>query len=115
MGVLWDNSLIGFLVVTCFLGGGAAFMTGRAMAKGWKPYPQLIFYCVLIAFVVRFLNFALYEGELLTAYYFLVHLVIVVAVGLLGFRMQRARQMVRQYPWLNEATGPLSWRGKTAS
>lgn len=102
MGLLWDNSLIAFLVVTCFLGGGGAFMTGRALALGWKPYPLLIFYCFLLALVARFLHFALYDGMLLSAYYFLVNLVIIVAIGLIGFRVQRSKQMARQYRWLTQ-------------
>jgi hypothetical protein len=33
-------------------------------------------------------------------------------IGLLGYRTTRARQMTRQYPWLYERTGLLSWREK---
>ena len=32
MGIIWEVSLGDFLLVTVFLGGGAAFLTGRAVA-----------------------------------------------------------------------------------
>ena len=34
------------------------------------------------------------------------------AVALVSHRFQLARLMVRQYPWLYERRGPLSWRRK---
>jgi hypothetical protein len=30
----------------------------------------------------------------------------------IGYRTTLARQMVRQYPWLYESSGPLSWRSR---
>jgi glucan phosphoethanolaminetransferase (alkaline phosphatase superfamily) len=115
MDVLWDNSLVAFIVVTLFLGGGAAWMTGRAMARTWQPIWLLVFYCFLVSLAVRFLNFALYDGELLTLYHFLIHFAIIVVIGLLGHRYFRARQMVRQYTWINEQAGPLAWKVKQGS
>jgi hypothetical protein len=97
MGILWDNSLLAFLVVTCALGCGAAYMTGRAMAMGWKTLGILAFYCFLLAIVARFLHFALYDGALLSAYYFIVNFIIIMAVGLLGFRVHRVKQMTHQW------------------
>jgi hypothetical protein len=44
--------------------------------------------------------------------YYLSHGLIVVALALLGYRLTRVSQMVTQYPWLYERTGPLSWRSK---
>jgi hypothetical protein len=115
MGVLWDDSLVAFLVCTVFLGGGAAFLTGRAMAKTWRPIPLLVFYCFLIALVVRFLHYALYEGELLTLYYFTLHLVLLIGVGIFGYQLYRARQMVRQYSWINQDAGPMAWKVRNTS
>jgi hypothetical protein len=34
--------------------------------------------------------------------------------GLLGFRIARAAQMVRQYRWINRRNGPLRWRRSLA-
>lgn len=115
MALLWDNSLVAFIVVTCFVGGGAAFLTGRAIAGGWKPMALLIFYCLLITCVARFLHFALYEGSLLSPYYFFVNAVILVAIGITGYRLRRVDQMVTQYRWINTRSGPLGWKAKTSS
>jgi len=35
---LSDDSPWVFLVLTCVLGGGAAFLAGRGLARGWKPF-----------------------------------------------------------------------------
>lgn len=102
MGVLYDNSLIAFLVVTILLGGGGGFMTGRALARGWKPYPLLVFYCLLLSLVARFLHFALYEGQLLSLYYLVINFIIITAIAFIGFRMQRSKQMATQYRWLTQ-------------
>ena len=39
----------------------------------------------------------------------------VLAVGSIGFRHTRAGQMARQYRWLYERPGPLTWREKHLS
>ena len=64
MNFLWDNSLAAFLVLTLFLGGSAAWMSGRAIAISWRPVKQIIIYMMLLTAAVRFLNFALYEGTI---------------------------------------------------
>ena len=112
MGVIWENSLAAFLIVTLFVGGGAAFMTGRAIAKNWKPLWLLVIYTLLLTCADRFLHFALYEGTLLTLHFFLVDFLVLMALSALGFRLTRTRQMVTQYRWLYEQVTPLSWRKK---
>jgi hypothetical protein len=37
---------------------------------------------------------------------------VILAIGSIGFRFTRARQMATQYRWLYERTGPLTWREK---
>jgi hypothetical protein len=34
----------------------------------------------------------------------------VIAIGSMGYRFTRARQMTSQYRWLYERTGPFTWR-----
>jgi len=109
MGILWENSLAGFIVVVILVGGGAAYMTGRAIARGWQTIPLLVFYCFLLACVSRFLQYALYEGTLLSPYHLLVSFVILFSVGLGGFRIERTRQMVTQYRWEFRKAGPFNW------
>jgi hypothetical protein len=110
MGIIYEVSLFPFLLVTVVLGGLAAFMAGRAVALTWKPILQIVTYSVLLAAAARFLHFALFHGTLLSPYYFLVDLVVLLSLAWLGFQLTRAGQMAGQYGWLYERIGPLSWR-----
>ena len=113
-GVLYEESSVWlFVLVTVAMGGWAAWMAGRAMAITWQPYVLCVAYLLLLAGVVRFIHFALFGGTLLSAHYYLVDAAVLIAVGSLGFRHTRARQMGRQYRWLYERTGPLTWREKS--
>lgn len=106
------SGMVQFWVFTVIMGGGAAFMAGQALAQGWKSVPLLAFYMLLFTAGLRFLDFALFESELLSLKYFISHGIIVQAIALLGYRLKRVSQMVTQYPWLYERSGPLSWRNK---
>ncbi|MFM9858735.1 hypothetical protein RUR49_09635 [Pseudoxanthobacter sp. M-2] len=112
MGFLFEETFGVFLLLQLVLGGGAAWMTGRAIALSWRPAWSLFFYLFLLTFAVRFLDFALFGGTLLSAYYFIVDFIILLVIGYLGMRVTRAGQMVKQYPWLYERAGPVSWRDR---
>jgi hypothetical protein len=99
-----------FLLVTLILGGGAAWLSGRAIALTWRPAWQVFAYSLLLGCVVRFLHFSLFGGTLLSLHYYLVDTVIGMALGFLGFRAARVSQMISHYRWINEADGPLRWR-----
>jgi Domain of unknown function (DUF6867) len=102
-----------FLLVTIILGGGAAALSGRAIATTWRPWWQVVAYSLILGGAVRFLHFSLFGGTLLSAHYYLADSVFCITFGFLGFRAARAAQMVTQYRWLNEAEGPLRWRRKS--
>jgi hypothetical protein len=106
------ESLAQILVITGILGGGAAWLAGRAIALTWRPFWHVIGYMLLLGFAVRFAHFALGSGTLLSLPSYLTDTLFLCAVGSLGWRATRARQMVSQYPWLYQRTGPLSWRAK---
>lgn len=108
--MIWETSPGVFLFLTCFLGGGAAWLSGRAIALTWRPYYQVVLYVMLLSAATRFLHFALFDGTLLSPYYFLIDLAVLFMLGSLGFRLTRAQQMARQYNWLYERTGLFSWR-----
>ncbi len=121
MGVIVEKSLTAFLIVTVILGGGAAFMTGRALARGWKSVGLLIIYICLLGAAVRFLHWGLFldatfeswrnaQGTLFSPHYYFVDTAILMASAALGYRLQRAEQMTVKYSWLYERTGPLTWR-----
>lgn len=104
-----------FLVLTVILGGGAAFLAGRGLARAWKPFWRVLFYMALLAFAVRFFHYALFNGTLTSAYYYLVTYAILVGFASLGYRVMRTTQMVTQYRWLYERSSPLSWRDRSRS
>ncbi len=101
-----------FLGVTIGIMGFAAYMTGQALANGWRPMWQVIAYAFPLGFADRFLVFALFDGELLLLSGYLVDTAILAAIGLISYRLAQVRRMVTQYPWLYERTGPFSWREK---
>ena len=113
-GLLYEEESFGlFLLVTVVMGGGAAWLSGRAIAATWRPYVQMIGYMALLAAAVRFMHFALFGAELLGLGSYLVDFIWLLAVGSLSYRLRLAAQMVAQYPWLYERNGPLAWKAKT--
>jgi len=50
---LTDDGLRVFLVLTVIIGGGAAFLAGRGLARGWKPLWRVFFYMALLSAAVR--------------------------------------------------------------
>ncbi len=99
-----------FVGLTGVVMGFAAYMTGQALANTWKPVWHAIVYCVLLAFASRFLIFGLFEGELLSPSGYLSDLLVLVAVALFAYRLNQARKMVSQYPWLYQRRGLFNWR-----
>jgi hypothetical protein len=115
MGVIWETSLGVFLLVTVALGGGAAYMTGRAVALTWRTLLHLLAYLVALTFSVRFIHYALFGGTLMSPQYLIVDFVVLAAIALIGFRITKASQMVGQYSWIYEGTSALSWKEKTGA
>ena len=98
-----------FLILTVIIGGGAAWLTGRALAITWRPIWQLFFFMALLGFALRFFHFALFEETLLSIHYYLVDTAVLIIMASLGFRITRTRQMVTQYSWLYRPTSLLTW------
>lgn len=99
---------LAFFLLACW----ATWMTGRAVAKSWRPLVTFLIYSLLLAAAVRFLHYALYQGPFLSLTHYVSDLVILAIVGVLGYRYTRTKQMVTQYNWLFERASPLSWRAK---
>jgi hypothetical protein len=111
MDLLYAGERIGHIIlVSGLLGGLAAWFTGRAIAKTWRPAWYVALATILICAAARFIHFALFHGNLLSLTSFVSDTCIFLIIGLLGWRTTRAAQMVRQYPWLYVRTSPLSWR-----
>ncbi|MBI4724435.1 MAG: hypothetical protein HY765_05490, partial [Rhodomicrobium sp.] len=108
-----ETSPWAFLFITVIIGGGAAFMAGRAAAKGWKPFWQAALYAVMLSAAIRFLHWGLFagaalqswreaQGSLLSLHYYLADAAVLLLFATLGFQLQRKVQMLRQYGWLHE-------------
>ncbi|MBV6632105.1 MAG: hypothetical protein KI792_03620 [Alphaproteobacteria bacterium] len=104
--------LLGFVIVTLFLFGFCAFMTGQALANGWNRAWKLVPYGALLACGDRFLGFALAGGDLNSISGFVISWLVLTGISLAAFRFTQARKMVSQYPWLYEPAGPFGWRSK---
>lgn len=112
-GILYEEPSFGlFILITCVLGGWAAWMTGRACATTWRTYYQFLLYMLPLGAAVRFIHYALFEGTLLSLHYYLVDTLVLIIIGTIGFRFTRTKQMVRQYSWLYEKSSFLSWKAK---
>ncbi len=107
-----EDSIFIFFLITVVIGGWLAWMTGRAIALGWREWPYVAAAMVGLACAVRFIHFALFGATLLTPHYFIVDFLVLLAFGLVGHRYTRATQMTTQYRWLYERSGPLSWRAR---
>lgn len=110
MESLLGASLGVFIGVTLILFGGAAWLTGQALAGTWRPAWQAFAYAPLLAAVDRFLIYALFEGDLTSLWGYLFHAALLLALMLVAYRVTRARRMVSQYPWLYERAGLFTWR-----
>jgi hypothetical protein len=105
-----EHSLGVFFLVSVVMGGGAAWLAGRAIASTWRPWWHLALYMLLLALAVRFIHFALFDSKFLSLHYFLVDYAVCLGLGLLGYRVRRVTQMVTRYGWINERVGLLRWR-----
>jgi hypothetical protein len=104
------ESLLQVLFVTGLLGGGAAWLAGRAIAQTWRPLWHAVAYMALLGCAVRFIHFALFEGELLAVSSYAADTLFLILVSALSWQLARTAQMVTQYGWLYQRTSPLTWR-----
>jgi hypothetical protein len=101
-----------FLGLTLLLFGAAATASGRALARNWRPVWQIVPYALLLAAGDRFLLYALFCGELLSATGYAAAAALLLVLCFAAFRLTLVRLMLRQYPWLYEKAGPLAWRAR---
>jgi hypothetical protein len=110
-----ERSLGVFLFVSVAMGGGAAWLAGRAIAATWRPLWHIAGYMLILAFAVRFIHYALFGGKFLSLHYYLVDLAVCLIAGYLGFRLMRVSQMVTRYNWINERASVFGWRRRDIS
>lgn len=116
--------------MTVILGGGVAWLSGRALAAGWRSPAQVVGYMLLLALGLRFFQYSLFGGAFAftiwppgskfglpvpsatTFYYYWIDALVLVSCGLLSWRLTRTSQMVTQYYWLYKRTSPFSWTAR---
>ena len=98
-----DPAVFGLFTVVIM--GGAAFMTGHAVASTWRPAWQAVAYSLLLGAADRFLVFALFEGALLSGTEFIRDTAVIMTICLVGYRITRVLKIARQYPWLYQRNG----------
>ena len=109
-GILYEEDYAGlFILVTVIMGGGAAWLAGRAIASTWRPWWHVAGYTLILGLAVRFIHFALFEGTLLSPQFYAVDTVVCLIFGYLGCRATRVGQMTTQYRWINARAGFLRW------
>ena len=117
----WTISITDFILVTLFLGGGAAWLTGRATARTWSAWWKLVVYIVLLTVAARFIHFSLFGGTFFlpledfprALYRGAIDFVVLMAAAAAGRLTTRGRQMGTQYGFLFERTGLVGWRDRT--
>ncbi|MBX9829118.1 MAG: hypothetical protein K2Y27_29525 [Xanthobacteraceae bacterium] len=105
-----SESWLQVLLVTGVIGGGAAFLAGRAIAQTWRPFWHVLVYMAMLGAAVRFVHFALFEATLLSPASYAADTAYLLILGASAWRMTRAAQMATQYYWLYCRTGPFTWR-----
>jgi hypothetical protein len=105
----FGDTLAMVLLFNLLLVGPASFTAGQGVAVTWRPWPQVIGYAGLLSAGLRFFDYALANGELWSIGGFLLGWLVQLAIASLAFQLTRARQMVRQYPWLYRRKGLLGW------
>jgi len=108
MSGLLGTSLPVFVGITVILMGYAAYVTGRALALTWGQAWYVVFYCVLMGCLDRFLIYSLFQGELLSLTGYVIDTVVLILIAMVSFRFHRAGKMVSQYPWLYKRTSLFS-------
>jgi hypothetical protein len=112
-GLLWEVTFWEFFWITIVLAGGAAYLTGRAVARSWDSAVQLTVYMVLLTAACRFIHYALFSGTLLSLHYYIVDLIVLLIIAFIGRQVTRAKQMTTQYSFDYRRSGAAGWARKT--
>jgi hypothetical protein len=104
------RTVLRFLVL--LIGFWTAWRTGKAVAEGWQGYATVFVYVLGLGVVMRFLHFSLFAGPFISPFYYVIDVVLLLALAVAGFQSRRTTQMVDNYYWLYERTSYFSWKNK---
>jgi hypothetical protein len=105
----FGDTLASVLLFNLVIIAPGAFAAGQAVGITWRSWRQVVFYTALLSGLLRFLDYALADGELWSIGGFLLGWAVQLAVAGFAYRLTRSRLMVRQYPWLYRRKGLLGW------
>jgi len=100
------GNVVEFAAITVALGGGAAWLAGRAIALTWRPRWQVVLYMLILGGAVRFMHFALAGGTLLSPAGYLADTAVAIGFAGTGFFVMRRHQKRTQYGFLYGAAAP---------
>jgi len=99
-------------VLVLLIGFWTAWRAGRAVADSWQNYSTVVVYTFMLGFVMRFLHHALFDGPVISPFYYAIDVALLLVFSTIGFRIKRTRQMSENYYWLYEKTSAFSWKKK---
>jgi NO-binding membrane sensor protein with MHYT domain len=108
-----EQAVFVFILASVIMGGGAAWLTGRAIAQAWRPWWRVLLPMLLLACAIRFIHYAVFRGVLLSLTHYALDAAVCIGIGLLSFRMTRVDQMATRYNWINERTSLLGWQRRS--
>ena len=112
-GILWANGDFGLLafLILGVLGGAAAFLTGRALARSWSPYWRIVPAAARACRRRALPPLRAVRGGPAVAPLLPRHYGAALLAAWLGYPRMRAQQMATQYSWVFERVG-LTWRAR---
>ena len=100
--ITFDRTIVfHFVVATILMGGGAGWLSGRAIAITWRPRWMLFPAALGLGVLVRFIHFALFDERLASLSLVGFDAAFAFIFALAGYHMTRSRQMERQYSFLH--------------
>jgi hypothetical protein len=108
----FGDTLFDVVLFNLVLVGPASFAAGNAVAVGWRQWNRIVFYTALLSAGLRFFDYGLANAELWSGGGFALGWLVQFAIAAFAYRLTRARQMVRQYPWLYQRKGLLGWEAR---
>ena len=113
MAIFLGEDPLVLIILTGVFGGGAAWLSGRAIAETWRPAWFAILAGCGLALATRFLTYGLFDGTLLSLVGYLRDAVLLAVIAVIAWRLRLVEKMTTQYPWLYSAAGPFGWREKS--
>ena len=108
------NAILPYLIMLALF-VPLAWATGQGVASRWEGWPVVLLYCAMLTAAERFFDFALGDGHAFSVPGGVIVLAVLCATGVLSWRLTLVAMMIRQYPWLYERDGLLSWRERSGA